>query len=150
MSSLQSQNGKGYFAALVGGFGGAIAFLALFVGLARGYVMQLQSDPNPSTSTALMIGIVIVITGAEALGCWFVLHWQRYRQSKLTAAWLIALFIPGWIIYFMSSLILGGFISALLVLISLPLIARALTNNPDIAKGIARAVHTKAKRPPSY
>jgi hypothetical protein len=150
MSSLQAQNGKGYFAALVGGFGGAIAFLALFVALARGYVMQLQSNPNSSTGAALIIGTIIGITGSEVLGCWFVLQWRRYQQSKLTAAWLIALFIPGWIIYFMLSLVLGGFVSALLLLFSLPLVARAFTNHPNIPGGIARAVHTNAKRPPGY
>jgi peptidoglycan biosynthesis protein MviN/MurJ (putative lipid II flippase) len=150
MSSLQAENGKGYFAALVGGFGGAIAFLVLFIALAKEYVTQLQSSPNSSVGTALVIGTMIGITGAEGLGCWFALHWRRYRQSRLTAAWLVALFIPGWIIYFMLSLVLGGFVSALLLLISLPLIARAFTNNPNISRGIARAVHTNAKRPPSY
>lgn len=149
MSSLQSQN-KGYLAALVGGFGGAIVFLAAFFILAKEYVAQFQSQPNSSVGLPFIIGIMLGTTCAAVLGCWLALRWRKYRQSRLTAVWLIALFIPGWIAYFVLSLILGRFLSALLLLISLPLIARAFTNHSSIPGNISKAVHTNAKRPPSY
>jgi hypothetical protein len=150
MSSLQSISGRGYLAALIGGFGGAIAFLAVLVAFTKGYTAQLQSQVNFSRETTSTIGIILGTTCAEVLGCWFALRWRRYQQSRSTAVWLTALFIPGWITFFILSLILGSFLSALLLFAGLPLIARAFTNNPDIPGGISRAVHTNAKGPPTY
>lgn len=149
MSSLQSQN-KGYLAALIGGFGGAIAFLATFFSIAKEYSAQFQNQPNSSVGLPFVIGTMLGTTCAAVLGCWLALRWQKYRQSRLTAIWLTALFIPGWIAYFMLSLILGRSLSALLLLTSLPLIARAFTNHSNIPGNISKAVHTNAKRPPIY
>jgi MFS family permease len=150
MSFLQSQSRKGYLAALVGGFGGAIVFLASSLVIAKGYITQLQSHPISAQGMSFIIGMMIGTTCAEVLGCWLALRWRKHQQPRSTAAWLTALFIPGWIVYFVLSLILGSFLSALLLFVSLPLIARAFTNNPTIPNGISRAVHTNAKRPPSY
>jgi MFS family permease len=150
MSSLHSQNRGGYTTALIGGFGGAISFLAFSSIVAKGYVTQLQSNANISMGMPFIIGMILGTTCAEILGCWLALRWGRYQQPRSTAVWLTALFIPGWIIYFILSLILGKFLSALLILAILPLVARAFTNNPNIPTGISRAVHTNAKRPPTY
>jgi hypothetical protein len=150
MSIVQAQNRKGYLAALVGGFGGAILFLASSLIIAKGYITQPQSHPISSKEMSFIIGMMIGTTCAEVLGCWLALRWRKYQQPRSTAAWLTALFIPGWIVYFILSLILGSFLSALLLFFGLPLIARAFTNNPNIPNGISRAVHTNAKRPPSY
>jgi hypothetical protein len=72
MSSLQSQN-KGYLAALIGGFGGAIAFLATLFIVAKEYITQFQNQPNASVGLPFIIGIMLGTTCAEVLGCWLAL-----------------------------------------------------------------------------
>lgn len=150
MSSPQFRQGRGYLVALIGGFAGAMAFLAACVAVAKGDAIQLQSQANFSRETTFVISVILGTTCAEVLGCWFALRWRRYQKSRTTAVWLTALFIPGWIVYFILSLILGGFLSALLLFAGLPLLARAFTNNPNIPGGISKAVHINAQRPPMY
>ena len=84
----------------------------------------------------------------EIIGCWLSLRLLQYDLVRRTTLILGELTIPSWLLFLLISNISGWvFGAAILILITSPLIARALTYNPNFPDFLFRITDVFAKRP---
>lgn len=136
---------KGYLAALIGAIFGAslIMFFVLFI--AGAYITKFA--PNYAEITVPITIILMLGTAlGEVLGCWLALRLLQYHMSGRTAAILTGLIVPGCLFFLIASRILGSILATAIVMLSLPLIARALTYDPNFPDYLFRITHVFAKR----
>lgn len=146
MSTLRPKKAKGYLLCVFGGLCGAALFMAIVTSFSEQVPGFLNGQSATSLARSLVLGIIIGLSLSDVVGCWAALRLGGRKYARTTAAWL-ALFIPGWLLYTVLSLLLGSLISVILVLAGLLLIARLFTNDPRFPGGFARALNTYAKRP---
>jgi hypothetical protein len=147
MTTLQPKKAKGYLLSVFGGLCGAAVFTAVLTSFSEQVPGFLKGQSATSLAQSLILGIIVGLSLSEVVGCWAALRLGGREYARTTAAWLAVLFIPGWFIYMLLSLLLGSFLSAILLLVGLPLIARLFTNDPRFPGGFARALNTYTKRP---
>jgi hypothetical protein len=139
---------RGYLAAAIGGFSGTVSMIILMMLFSRIFIALF---PQVAINPSFVILMIIVGVGiGEGGGCFTALRLRNHAHAKVTALWLLALIIPGFILFYVVSLVIGSVLATGLVTIALPLIARALTQHPNYPGTVQRAVHTYAKRPPSF
>ena len=147
MSTLQPRQAKGYVLSVLGGLCGAALFTAALTSVSEQAPGWLNGQSPTALARSLVFGIVIGLSVSEVAGCWVALRLGGRKHARITAGWLAALFIPGWMVYLVLSLLLGSILSVILLLSGLPLIARLFTHDPRFPGGFARALNTYAKRP---
>ncbi len=136
---------KGYLAALLGAICGAslIMFFVLFI--AGAYITKFAPN-NAEVTTSITLSLVLGAALGEILGCWLALHFLHYQMSRRTAAILGGLIVPGCLFFLIASRIFGLVLATAIVMLSLPLIARALTYDPNFPDYLYRITHVFARR----
>lgn len=147
MSTLQPKKAKGYLLSVFGGLCGAALFTAVLTSSSEQVPGFLNGQSATSLARSPVFGIIFGLSLSEVVGCWAALRLGGLKYARTIAAWLAVLFIPGWCVYILLSLLLSSLLSVILVLSGLPLIARLFTNDPRFPGGFARALNTYAKRP---
>jgi hypothetical protein len=146
--SLSHSKGKGYIAALIGGVVGAVFTIVAIVLLNRIF-LTLSFQRNSGIALVQIIAIFSAGFG-EAFGCFVALSLGNYVKAKNTAIWLVILLIPSVLFFFAARFLLDVMFAASLTVISLPLIARALTRHPNYPERARQALDTYAKNPPTF
>jgi len=90
----------------------------------------LNGQSATSLARSFLLAIIVGLSLSEMVGCWAALRLGGLKYACTTAAWLAVLFIPGWLLYMVLSLLLVSFLNAILLLAGVPLIARLFTNDP--------------------
>ncbi|MBD2776713.1 hypothetical protein [Iningainema tapete] len=144
------RKGKGYLAALIGGVSGAATLFAFSLFLSGAFLSLYTNLAEPKQSVIVTYAVITGIGVGEVLGCFLALCWRRHQSAGRTAAWLLALLIPGLLLFLVMRVVTGWLVAAILTIISLPLLARALTNYPNYPGYLQKMLHVFAKRPPNF
>ncbi len=118
-------------------------FFVLFI--AGAYITKFA--PNYAEVTIYITLFLVLGTAlGEILGCWLALHLLHYQMARRTGVILTGLIVPGCLFFLIASRIFGLVLATAIVMLSLPLIARALTYDSNFPNYLYRITHVFARR----